>query len=113
MRTKNFETHDHKGVFSLFGYLEARRLLRVGAGCALISGVLLAGCGGDQPREDADRGYYTDQSQSVFSSEPPPPTPQDQGMQNEDRSVLMPDDAGKSGDEPLGGWSIILTKLHG
>lgn len=113
MRTKIFETRDHKGVFSLFGYMGAPSLLRVGAGCALISGLLLAGCGGDQPREDADRGYYTDQSQSVFSSEPPPPPPQDQGMQDKDRSVLMQGDAGSNRDEPLGGWSIILTKLNG
>jgi hypothetical protein len=111
MDRKIFKTHDHKGVFSLFGYERAHRIIIP----ALISGFLLTGCGGDQVRDQTTSDYYTDQSSDVFAEEPASPRRVlDSGDAVDVSSLLeggMPNENAESPGDALGGWSIVLTKL--
>lgn len=121
MSLKNFKTHDHKGVFSLFGYVREFPASTQSIGIALISGMILVGCGGDQARENDDTQYYTGQSSSVFADDP---GTNNAGLNEDgaiDVSALLngggesetPMAARATNDEPIGGWSIVLTKLNG
>ncbi len=121
MTLKNWKTHDHKGVFSLFGYVRDLSARTQPLGFALLSGTILAGCGGDQARENDNTQYYTDQSNSVFSDDP---GTNNAGL-NEDGAIdvsallnggdesAAPAMGNAKNDEPIGGWSIVLTKLNG
>ncbi len=126
MISRKCKTHDHKGVFSLFGYtnpvFQPRMAVLVGMGLLL---PWIAGCGGDQTRDDDETQYYTDQSSAVFAPEPQPgPMPRG-GHGEDDRPVWELGDSGvgvdasgdlavaqaTNGGNTIGGWSIVLTKL--
>lgn len=121
MTLKNCKSHDHKGVFSLFGYVRNRPAQTRTFGFALISGMMLVGCSGDQPRENDDTSYYTDRSNSVFRDDPSAGTmdPNQEGaidvsaLLNGGAEAAPPASAGSTTNEPIGGWSIVLTKLNG
>ncbi len=112
---KKIKTSDHKGVFSLFGYQSCARRARIEIGIALITGTLLAGCGGDQTRDEPLPEYYTEQSGNVFADEPQSSTSvldQDEAI---DVSALLggesPTGAPSTNPNMVGGWSIVLSKL--
>lgn len=119
MKPEIFQTGDHKGVFSLFGCSKHGTRICAALGIGLISGALLAGCGNDQPRTQDrtqdDPSYYTDQSRAVFAPESDPAPAG--ARPGDDRPVWELGGAaaepGVSGGEqrPIGGWSIVLTKL--
>lgn len=114
MKTEICKTDDHKGVFSLFGLFGSSGRRHMIGKTMLISAVLLAGCGNDQPRTEDDNSYYTDQSSAVFAPNPEP-KPAAQGSDDrplweigDEEAVAQP---GSSQKRPIGGWSIVLTKL--
>lgn len=124
MISRKCKTHDHKGVFSLFGYantvFQPRAAVWVGMGLLC---PWLSGCGGDQPRDEDDTQYYTDQSSAVFAPEPDS-MPRDRNG-GDDRPVWELGDSsdgidgmgdrgapqGNPAGDTIGGWSIVLTKL--
>lgn len=119
MKSQFCKSDDHKGVFSLFGLFGVSRHTLSFAGIGLISAAFLSGCGGEQPRtqdraQDGD-SYYTDQSRAVFAPDPEPaPPPRAMG---DDRPLWeigdepRPAQPQASDSQPIGGWSIVLTKL--
>jgi hypothetical protein len=115
MDRKIFKTHDHKGVFSLFGYRQLIPGTVGNAGFALISGFFLIGCGGDQTRDEPMPEYYTDQSSAVFTGDSSSSgTTVDTGGSVDVSALLdgeQPDEALGNADDAVGGWSIVLTKL--
>ncbi len=104
MKSRNFKTPGHKGVFRLFGCISldprSRGILVLTASAALFG----AGCGGNQPRDPDATRYYTDQSRAVFAPDAsvsaPPPGADGQG------------DAGSASVDTLPGWSIALTRVE-
>lgn len=134
MKSRNFKTNDHKGVFSLFGYRP-----RVGPraslpGIVLISAGLLVGCAGNDTRDDGETQYYTDQSSAVFAPDPGAGGAWTQDGASgaiddrpiwelgDEAGVLSSSARGQEGEAPqappagaqgdlIGGWSIALTKL--
>lgn len=119
MKSQFFEFDDHKGVFSLFGLVGCHGLWCLVSGIGLFSGAFLAGCGGEQHRtqEQAqnDGSYYTDQSRAVFAPDPQSKTPD--AMLADDRPLWEIGDERPAPDaqpaqtQPIGGWSIVLSKL--
>ena len=119
MKSRICKTHDHKGVFSLFGYpnitIRPAAAFLIGA----VSIASLSGCGGDQPRDEQDTQYYTDQSSAVFAPDPQPSSSRSNVQGSiDDRPVWELGDASGGQNatagvdrEPIGGWSIVLTKL--
>lgn len=91
----------HKTVLGMFG-LETRRLSRLFSPVlGVILGLILVGCGGDQPRDGSDTGYYTDQSHAVFSPEPP-------------ASGSLTADGLADGEQghQIGEWTILLVRVQ-
>ncbi len=115
MKIMNFSsisksTH-HKGVFSLFGCAKIfAQPISQGSKAVLfagLAGVLLAGCGGDQPRPEpasqpkpqAKQQTYTDQSSAVFA---PDGAQRSASERSGDGSIDLDDPSIK-------GWSIVLV----
>lgn len=114
MKSEFYKSSDHKGVFSLFGLFGCPKHSRTIAGMGLFSAVLIAGCGGKQPRTQDENSYYTDQSSAVFAPEPKAST----RPPSDDRPLWEIGDQEGTGEaapaadkQPIGGWSIVLTKL--
>lgn len=86
--------HDHKGVFTLFGYQDIKFTCFVPVALAVSSGFFLAGCGGDQVRKNNDTQKYTDQSSAVFAPDP-----------------VSGQSVSGQASKAIGGWSIVLVKF--
>ncbi len=99
-----FKIDHHKGVFSLFVYPNMSRSIFPTLILSLFSGVLLIGCGSQQPRSSEDTQVYTDQSSVVFAPEPVPsqPTVVENG-------TVIP--AVPVQSKNIGGWSIVLSTV--
>jgi len=93
----------HKGVLALFGYPNFSRSLIIALGFAALTGVLLVGCGGDQPRGDRDTQFYADESSAVFAPEP---------VQTPDPALDLDDEDALLARDNIGGWSILLMKIN-
>jgi hypothetical protein len=93
----------HKGVLALFGYPNFSRSLIIALGFAALTGVLLVGCGGDQPRGDRDTQFYADESSAVFAPEP---------VQTPDPALDLDDEDTLLARDNIGGWSILLMKVE-
>ena len=124
MNFRFLKSNDHKGVFSLFGYAERKYVTISAWSAGLIVALTLPGCGGDQSRDESDTQYYTDQSSSVFAPDPQGRDPWSGSTQPDDdrpvwelgdrggAAVSEPDQGGTPApSDPIGGWSIVLTKL--
>lgn len=133
MKSRKLKTRDHKGVFSLFGYVQHAVNTTVLLGSVLISAVFIVGCAGSDARDDRDTQYYTDQSSAVFApdannaeawvrdgaGEPIDDRPiwelgDEAGSMNPSQPTLDEPGAASATDtrrDLIGGWSIVLTKL--
>lgn len=94
-----FKNDHHKGVYGLFVYPNIVRNRFNGLALSLLTGLLLVGCGGDQPRGKADTKKYTDQSSAVFA-----PDAAQSGAQASGSGEV-------NGDIGIGGWSIMLVQV--
>ena len=111
MSIQNFKTDHHKGVFSLFGFVRGGKPVSRITVSVLLTAFALTGCGGDQPREDPDTDYYTDQSSAVFA-----PDAGDAGSDLYGSTTTgSGDSSGNQGSngrgDLIGGWSIVLMKI--
>ncbi|MGV6815123.1 MAG: hypothetical protein ACWA5W_08965 [Phycisphaerales bacterium] len=88
----------HKAVLGMFG-LETQRSIRVFSPVlGVVLALMLVGCGGDQPRDESDTGYYTDRSSVVFSPEPP--------------ASASPIEGESVGGQRVGLWTILLVRVQ-
>jgi len=95
----------HKPVLGLFGFF-GRPFLQFRWALPLVVatffGVVMVGCGADQPRDQSrdqgDTQYYTDQSSTVFSPEPP--------------QTRAGSNAGIEPEARLGQWTIMIVRIQ-